>query len=93
MQAFARGLARQNRAPLLRLSAQERRGLEWVRQRAGWWIRAMARRRKYLPRGGYGEDEAATLRALIALEAAAGELLQQPARKSDEDSRAEGTIR
>jgi hypothetical protein len=65
-------------AALLRLDRRDRAGLEWVRQRAGWWIRAMARRRKYLPRGEpYSEAEAATLRALMALEAAAGELLKR----------------
>lgn len=63
-------------AGLLRIDSRDRAGLEWVRQRAGLWIRAMARRRKYLPPGGYSEDEAAILRALIALEAAAGELLK-----------------
>lgn len=61
---------------LLRLTEQERHGLEWLRQRAGLWIVAMRKRRKYLPPGGYSEEEAATLRALIDLEQAATRLLE-----------------
>lgn len=63
-------------AALLRLDPRDRAGLEWLRQRASLWLRAMARRRKFLPPGAYSEEEAATLRALIDLEQAAPRLLE-----------------
>lgn len=63
-------------AAMLRLDPRDRAGLEWLRQRASLWLRIMARRRKFLPPGGYSEEEAATLRALIDLERAATRLLE-----------------
>jgi len=68
--------------PLLRLSAQERRGLRWAKDFARFWLTALKRRRKHLPRGApYGELEATILRALLALEASSAELLGASAEK------------
>ncbi len=60
-------------ATLLRLDPRDRAGLEWLRNRARFWLTALKRRRKYLPQGEpFSEAEAAAIRALVALEEAAG---------------------
>lgn len=62
--------------PLLRLSEREQAGLRWLKGRARYWLTALKRRRKRLPRGApYGVEEAEILKALLALEAATGALL------------------
>lgn len=64
-------------AVLLRLDRRDRAGLRWLKNRARFWLTGLKRRRKHLPRGEpFGEEEAAVLRALIALETAAGQLLK-----------------
>lgn len=60
---------------LIPLSFRDRAGLEWLQQRASYWLRAMARRRKHLPPGPYSEDELTIGSALIELEKAAAILL------------------
>jgi hypothetical protein len=65
-------------AALLRLDRRDRAGLTWLRNRARFWLTALKRRRKHLPRGEpYSEAEATAIRALVALEEAAGILLGQ----------------
>lgn len=65
-------------AALLRLDPRDRAGLTWARDRSRFWLTALKRRRKYLPRGTpYSEAEAAAIRALVALEEAAGQLLME----------------
>lgn len=62
-------------APLLRLDRRDRAGLTWLKNRARFWLTGLKRRRKYLPQGEpYSEAEAAAIRALVALEEAAGQL-------------------
>lgn len=63
-------------AALLRIDPRDRRGLEWLRQRAGLWIVALRKRRKRLPPGDYSEEEIVTLKALIDLEKVASRLLE-----------------
>lgn len=62
---------------LLSLDARDRAGLEWLRNRARFWLTALKRRRKRLPPGEpFGEEEAAVLRVLLALESVSGQLLE-----------------
>jgi len=59
------------------MDRRDRAGLEWVRNRARFWLTALKRRRKHLHRGEpYSEEEAAMIQALGALEEAAGRLLE-----------------
>lgn len=63
-------------AALLRLDTRDRAGLEWVRRRTRFWLTALKRRRKQLPPGEpFSPEEEAAIRALVALEEAAGQLL------------------
>lgn len=63
-------------APLLRLSERERAGLQWLKRWARSRITQLKVRRKYLPKCGYSPEEEALFRALLALEEAAGHLLE-----------------
>lgn len=64
-------------AALLHLDRRDRAGLTWVANRARFWLTALKRRRKRLPKGEpFSPEEAAAIRALAALEEAAGQLLQ-----------------
>lgn len=64
-------------AALLHLDRRDRAGLEWARNRARFWLTALKRRRKHLPPGEpYDPEETENLKALLALEAAAGTLLE-----------------
>lgn len=64
-------------ATLIRMDRRDRAGLEWARNRARFWLTAIKRRRKHLPRGEpYSPEEAAMIQALGALEEAAGRLLE-----------------
>lgn len=63
-------------AALLKFDRRDVAGLCWIRERARFWLTALKRRRKCLPPGEpYSQEEAAAIRALITLEASAGELL------------------
>lgn len=62
-------------ADLLEIDEHDRRGLEWLRKRAHFWLTVLKRRRRYLG-GEPCSEEAQLIMALLALEAAAGELLQ-----------------
>lgn len=66
-------------AALLRLDERDRAGLTWIKNRARFWITGLKRRRKHLPKCGYSPEEMALFRALLALEEAAGELLNRSA--------------
>lgn len=66
-------------AALLRIDPRDQAGLRWARNRARFWITALKRRRKYLPKCDYSPEEMALFQALLALEAAAGELLKRSA--------------
>ena len=70
---------------LLRLDDRDRRGLEWVRNRARFWITVLKRKRKYgLPRGAeFDPAEDDRLRSLLDLEQAAERLLQEEAHEED----------
>lgn len=64
-------------AALLRIDPRDRAGLRWIKNRARYWITALKRRRKRLPPCPYSPEEMALFQALLALEAAAGQLLRQ----------------
>lgn len=59
---------------LLRIDPRDRCGLEWLRKRAGLWLMVLKRRRRYLG-GDPCSEEIQLIMALLALKAAAGELL------------------
>jgi hypothetical protein len=62
---------------LLPLDRRDRAGLIWIRKRARFWLTALKRRRNCLhPCEPVSETEAAAIRALVALEEAAGGLLE-----------------
>lgn len=62
--------------PLLRLDDRDKAGLRWIKQRARFWLTALKRRRKYLPRGAsFTPEESILIGHLTALENAAGRLL------------------
>lgn len=64
-------------AALLRLDERDQAVLRWLRNRAQFWLTSLKRRRKRLPRGEpFSPEEAEILKALLALEAAAGQLLK-----------------
>lgn len=63
--------------PLIRIDPRDRAGLEWARNRARFWVMALKRRCRYLrPGEPYNPEEAESLKALLALEAAADTLLE-----------------
>ena len=72
-------------AALIRIDPRDRAGLEWAKNRARFWLTGLKRRRKHLPRGEpYSEAEAAAIRALVALEEAAGQLLMEDAERQQD---------
>lgn len=77
---------------LLHLDPRDRAGLCWLRNRARFWLTALERRRKFLPRGEpFSPEEVAAIRALVALEEAAGELLTNVGKELD-DEKERGTF-
>lgn len=64
-------------ADLLEIDERDRRGLEWTRNRARFWMTAVKRRWQLLsPCETLSPEEAATFRALVVMEEAAGQLLR-----------------
>ena len=68
--------------PIIRLDQRDRAGLTWTMHRARFWLTALKRRRKYLPRrAGYTPEEGGLIEALVALEREAGRLLEMAGKK------------
>ena len=69
---------------LLRLDRRDVAGLTWLKHRARFWLTALKRRRKYLPRGvSYTQQESAAIEVLTDLEREAGRLLAMAERSED----------
>ena len=63
-------------ADLLVIDDRDRRGLEWTRSRARYWLTAIRRRRKHLLQGKpCSPEEVAANRAPMALQDAASHML------------------
>jgi hypothetical protein len=61
---------------LLRLDRRDVAGLIWLKDRARFWITGLKRRRMRLPRCDYSPEEMALFQPVLALEEAAGSLLE-----------------